>query len=217
MSSFIDAVEQRIRETRLYHNEISFDEVRQALTEILAAAGPVEAILLSNTAEHTHEDYGDGYFATLDCVVQLFTAPPAVERDARIAELERTVERQQTALELHRDQNNRDGLRILGLSAKTFARFSSEECWIYQGEGDELESLVCPVVIAPRVLHELRTQLAAAQAALADCSASHGRVWANMTAIVKTINDGALTIEKLQARLDDAAIATDQSAVGSVK
>lgn len=32
---------------------------------------------------------------------------------------------------------------------KKFAGFSNEECWIYQGDGeDHLESLVCPVVIS---------------------------------------------------------------------
>jgi len=39
-----------------------------------------------------------------------------------------------------------------------FARFGNEECWIYQGDGeDHLESLVCPVVISPKDLLELIT------------------------------------------------------------
>lgn len=39
------------------------------------------------------------------------------------------------------------------LRALRFARFNNEECWIYQGDGeDHLESLVCPVVIAASTL-----------------------------------------------------------------
>ena len=37
-----------------------------------------------------------------------------------------------------------------------FVRFNEDECWIYQGDGeDHLESLVCPVVIHADVLDEL--------------------------------------------------------------
>lgn len=42
------------------------------------------------------------------------------------------------------------------LRAKKFARFKNEECWIYQGDGqDHLESLVCPVVIDAKILLKL--------------------------------------------------------------
>ena len=45
---------------------------------------------------------------------------------------------------------------VAKLKAQKFARFANEECWIYQGDGtDHLESLVCPVVIAPEKLLEL--------------------------------------------------------------
>jgi len=37
-----------------------------------------------------------------------------------------------------------------------FARFTNEECWIYQGDGyDHLESLTCPVVISAKELMQL--------------------------------------------------------------
>lgn len=52
----------------------------------------------------------------------------------------------------------KDG-EIRELNAKKFARFHSDECWIYQGDDeDHLESLVCPVVIAPTTLLELIKQ-----------------------------------------------------------
>jgi hypothetical protein len=37
----------------------------------------VDAILLENCEEVTVQDYGRGYFATDDCVTQLYTSPPA--------------------------------------------------------------------------------------------------------------------------------------------
>lgn len=41
------------------------------------------------------------------------------------------------------------------LKQKTFARFATEECWIYQGDGsDGLDSLTCPIVVSVRKLYE---------------------------------------------------------------
>jgi hypothetical protein len=45
------------------------------------------------------------------------------------------------------------------LRIQKFARFNNEDCWIYQGFGDDhLESLVCPVVISAPALIELIDQ-----------------------------------------------------------
>lgn len=45
------------------------------------------------------------------------------------------------------------------LREQKFARFSNEECWIYQEDGDnKLDTLVCPVVISPRTLQKLINQ-----------------------------------------------------------
>jgi hypothetical protein len=88
MSSFIDAVEQRARE--LGEGGVPTEgDWRQALTETLAEAGPV--------GEVQGMQWSLGGKPTLVCVriggpvphgTLLFTAPPADERDARIAELE---------------------------------------------------------------------------------------------------------------------------------
>lgn len=44
------------------------------------------------------------------------------------------------------------------LRAVKFKRFNNEDCWIYQGDGeDHLESLVCPVVVSPQKMIELET------------------------------------------------------------
>lgn len=48
---------------------------------------------------------------------------------------------------------------IANLRATKFARFGNEDCWIYQGDGeDHLEGLVCPVVISAETLLSLQTQ-----------------------------------------------------------
>ncbi|TVU79900.1 hypothetical protein FQP85_22170 [Pseudoalteromonas neustonica] len=50
-----------------------------------------------------------------------------------------------------RVEQERDELRIL-----KFKKFNEEECWLYQGDGnDYLESLVCPVVISPEKLIDI--------------------------------------------------------------
>jgi hypothetical protein len=93
-SSFIDAAEQRAQKLSLTYRNDSidwFECYRQALTEVLAEAGPVAWI-------HRHPDSGNVPFLSL-CEPEfmsneggtsepLFTAPPADNRDARIAELE---------------------------------------------------------------------------------------------------------------------------------
>ena len=50
-----------------------------------------------------------------------------------------------------RVEQERDELKIL-----KFKKFNDEECWLYQGDGnDYLESLVCPVVISPEKLIDI--------------------------------------------------------------
>lgn len=45
---------------------------------------------------------------------------------------------------------------IAELRARKFARFNNEDCWLYQGDGeDHLESLTCPVVISAADLQQL--------------------------------------------------------------
>ena len=54
-----------------------------------------------------------------------------------------------------------------------FIRFNQDECWIYQGDGnDNLETLVCPVVVKPSVLIELQAELDAANAKIAELTAT---------------------------------------------
>lgn len=51
------------------------------------------------------------------------------------------------------EDNRRKDEEIAELKAKKFTRFNGDECWIYQGDGeDNLHSLVCPVVIDPTEL-----------------------------------------------------------------
>ncbi len=51
------------------------------------------------------------------------------------------------------EENRRLEAAFTELQAKKFVRFNNEECWLYQGDGeDNLHSLVCPVVIDPTEL-----------------------------------------------------------------
>jgi uncharacterized coiled-coil protein SlyX len=46
------------------------------------------------------------------------------------------------------------------LRAIKFQRFNNQDCWIYQGDGeDHLESLVCPVVVSPQKMMELQARI----------------------------------------------------------
>jgi len=47
-------------------------------------------------------------------------------------------------------------LQIDELKRKQFATFNNEECWIWQGDGDDqLHTLVCPVVISAAELQAI--------------------------------------------------------------
>ena len=48
--------------------------------------------------------------------------------------------------------------KIKQLEAQKFAKFNDDECWIYQGHDDHLESLVCPVVIGAADLNDILAQ-----------------------------------------------------------
>lgn len=51
--------------------------------------------------------------------------------------------------------------KVSELRARKFATFNGDECWIFQGDGeDHLESLSCPVVIAPASLTALQADAA---------------------------------------------------------
>jgi hypothetical protein len=67
-------------------------------------------------------------------------------KDERIATLETEIER---------------------LQKQKFRKFREDECWIYQGDGeDNLQSLVCPVVIAPDKLMALNERITELETAL---------------------------------------------------
>lgn len=60
------------------------------------------------------------------------------------------VERLQRRLDESIRREGQLEARVAELQRKTFARFHEDECWVWAGDGsDNLETLVCPVVIAP--------------------------------------------------------------------
>jgi hypothetical protein len=69
--------------------------------------------------------------------------------------LDKTVSLQEKIKDIgysyRRVEEERDELRVL-----KFKKFNEEECWLYQGDGnDYLESLVCPVVISTEKLIDI--------------------------------------------------------------
>jgi hypothetical protein len=65
-----------------------------------------------------------------------------------------------TKLRLTNDALLRENVRLATANTKLrterFRNFNNDECWVYQGDGeDHLESLVCPVVISAQKLIEL--------------------------------------------------------------
>jgi len=62
--------------------------------------------------------------------------------------------------EAMRDASNRENeflaVENTRLKVKRFVRFNEEECWVYDEDGDNnLETLVCPVVISADLLHNM--------------------------------------------------------------
>lgn len=70
----------------------------------------------------------------------------------------RTVARQaDLEIEALIDEVESAHAEIARLKCKKFAYFADQDCWIYQGDDDDqLESLVCPVVISAQDLLKLK-------------------------------------------------------------
>ena len=68
----------------------------------------------------------------------------------------RTIKGNIMMIERFHDEFEKQEQMIGELSQKQFATFNNDECWIYQGDGDDqLHTLTCPVVISPAVLQAL--------------------------------------------------------------
>ena len=75
-------------------------------------------------------------------------------------ELHKQLAREQKSVNELGEDNIKLRDEISELKSIKFARFANEECWIYQGDGeDHLESLVCPVVISAEKLIELEAEV----------------------------------------------------------
>jgi len=63
------------------------------------------------------------------------------------------------------------------LRAIKFQRFNNEDCWIYQGDGeDHLESLVCPVVVSPQKLIEFAETITQLQGRVAELESQNNNL-----------------------------------------
>lgn len=119
---------------------------------------------MSGTSNHTKR-------MTAQFVAASREAVPALLAD--LEDAERTISRQQTAIDGQVSEINTLKDDRNSLLAKKFSKFNGEECWIWQGDGeDHLESLVCPVVIAPTDLMAMQAELAATRQQLAEAQAT---------------------------------------------
>lgn len=105
MSSKIEVERELLGQLAAYASNSASPVMRAravGASKLLAAPAverqPVDAILLSDCIEHSHRDYGGGYFSTE--VIQLYTAPP------ELAELQATIARLTADVETMRAKNN---------------------------------------------------------------------------------------------------------------
>jgi len=92
MSSKIDGVPRELLERCIRANDEPqpsqlYADLHDLLMAPVVERQPVDAILLENCEEVTVQDYGRGYFATDDCVAQLYTAPPEPNIEAAAKKL----------------------------------------------------------------------------------------------------------------------------------
>jgi hypothetical protein len=206
MSSFIDAVEQRARELGEGSTPTEGDW-RQALTEVLAEAGPVyQHACIGLGREKTWADVDFNWYegAPENMRRVMFTAPPA------------------------------DALRIEALTdalnTKTYAYdLLHEACLGFKAERDERDARIAELKIElnkaiqqslPRrnETDSLRNQLAAAQAALESDPLKGAAKWLRESIADCQVGDLQFRLGigyNRAKRLFDAASATDQSAAGS--
>lgn len=180
------------------------------ITAIAQDGEPVAWRYRDSSGTHLTEDKAEILAGSPDEWSELFT-PPAIrcrqgcaelEEDLRInravtcividelrqqlAEAQRIVERQRSALEEMVKELRSAESRNQALQAKTFARFNNEDCWIYLGDDtDDLDSLVCPVVISAKRLSDILAEHEAQGAKLAEAE----RLCISVRATVKYLRE----------------------------
>jgi hypothetical protein len=89
------------------------------------------------------------------------------ENKRLIAEVEKLKRRNALIVE----EADREAQHNRQLRVERFVQFGNEDCWVYGGDNhDNLETLVCPVVIQPRQLLEIINENKALKAALHDAA-----------------------------------------------
>jgi hypothetical protein len=106
---YVELSQHKLFETMVCYASADHCEDALHMVAPVVERQPVDAILLENCEEVTVQDYGRGYFATDDCVAQLYTAPP------ELAELQATIAKQ--AAEIERIKKISDNYCALGMDA----------------------------------------------------------------------------------------------------
>lgn len=111
------------------------------------AGGPMARHHVTVCYEDCLCEHGNGCKLEAECG---FHPQPAQQGSAPdVAKLQRNVS------EAHKREEALEAY-IRELQSRKFVKFAGEECWVWQGDGsDNLERLVCPVVIRPGDLMEI--------------------------------------------------------------
>ncbi len=95
---------------------------------------------------------------------------------------------------------------VAELKNKKFVRFNNEECWIYQGDGDDhLESLVCPVVISADKLLDMQAAITSERAKAEKLVSALEKVTAQLRILVPEV--GMVNDERMALMASDEALA----------
>lgn len=75
--------------------------------------------------------------------------------DSIVTDMLKDLERKTLLLVDSYKEIERQAIEISILKRSKFSRFNNDECWIYDGQDDKLDSLVCPVVISASDLRKI--------------------------------------------------------------
>lgn len=153
------------------------DYVEQMEKQFISAQAEIKRLrdaLQTYIDEHEECQDADDWMAMMCSMEAHHVADEALAQPSDISALDAYVaEKVKEATTGHVEDIRFKNKEIDDLRRIKMSRFNNEDCWIYQGDGeDHLESLSCPVVVYPSVLIELTRQRDLAVEAASDAATS---------------------------------------------
>lgn len=124
----------------------------------MGGLSPLSALYLKRERAQAHVD---SYTVESGLnIVALYSTETAQQLQRDLAAANAEIERLTCTLTAANAVIESQNKNLEELRTRKFARFNNEECWIYQGDGnDHLESLICPVVISAQRLLEADAEI----------------------------------------------------------